>query len=71
MPKKIDSEFSKLPNLSLVFGYIAVKELPKQEQIIILNRLGYGNSEIATICGVSSHVVAVIKNIRKNKAKKK
>ena len=46
-----------LPSLSLVLGYIAVKELRlKADKVRVLARLGYGKAEIAAICRVSAKV---------------
>jgi hypothetical protein len=59
-----------LPSLALVFGYIAVKELQRTEdRVEILSRLGYGNIEIANICGTTPAVVATLKS-KINKSKK-
>ena len=64
---KMDVE-SALPNLSLVFGYIAIKELQrKEDRVAVLSRLGYGNKEIATICDIPIGSVAVFKNMSKRK----
>lgn len=60
-----------MPSLALVFGYIAVKELQNtMDRIEVLNRLGYGNKEIAQICGTTEGRVAVSKNYLKNKKRK-
>jgi len=49
--KAQSSEEHTLPSLSLVFGYIAIKELRiVEDRFRILARLGFGNVEIATIC---------------------
>jgi DNA-binding CsgD family transcriptional regulator len=59
-----------LPSLSLVFGYIAIKELGrKEDQIAVLARLGYGNAEIASICGTTVASVRALKS--KSKKEKK
>lgn len=59
---------SALPSIALVFGYIAVKDEKRAEdKIKILDRLGYGNKEIATICNTSPGRVAVVKSIHKRK----
>ena len=51
-----------LPSLSLVFGYIAVKELQRQEDRVgVLTRLGYGTQEIATICGTTAASVRTLR----------
>lgn len=63
---------SNLPSLALVFGYIAIKELQSAEdRISVLSRLGYGNKEIAAICGLTENHVAVVKNKQKKKGNKK
>ncbi|MEK6770428.1 MAG: hypothetical protein AABY62_02140 [Pseudomonadota bacterium] len=57
-----------LPSLSLVFGYIAVKELQRlEDKVSILARLGYGNSEIATICDTTVGTVAPMKSRLKSR----
>lgn len=59
-----------LPSLSLVFGYIAVKELQRiEDRILVLDRLGYGNVEIAAICGKSPNIIAVRKSMGKKRQK--
>jgi len=64
---------SALPNLSLVFGYIAVKELQSAtDRVEILGRLGYGNQEIAIITGKTPDVVKVLKSqLKKNRKRGK
>lgn len=64
---------SALPNLSLVFGYIAVKELQSTtDRVEILSRLGYGNQEIAIITGKKATVVQVLKSqLKKNRKRGK
>jgi len=57
-----------LPNLSLVFGYIAIKELQrKEDRVAVLSRLGYGNRQISQICDISIGSVAVFKNMSKKR----
>jgi DNA-binding NarL/FixJ family response regulator len=65
--KQGDQEGS--PSLSLVFGYIAVKDLERREdRVRVLSRLGYGNQEIALICDTTPLTVAVMKsNLKKKK----
>ncbi|HEX7344848.1 MAG TPA: hypothetical protein VF398_11315 [bacterium] len=72
MPKKIPDEEHGLPSLSLVFGYIAVKELQRlEDRIRVLARLGYGNAEIATICNTTAATVSTLKSVaKKNRAQK-
>jgi len=72
MPKKTktkrDDEASGLPSLALVFGYIAVKELQLlSDRVAVLSRLGYGNPEIATICGTKATTVATLKHRAKGR----
>jgi hypothetical protein len=66
MPKAKKDE-STLPSLALVFGYIAVKELGLEDRVRVLVRLGYGNQEIARICGTTPMAIAVKKSRLKNK----
>jgi len=68
MPKKEKGNDQALPSLALVFGYIAVKDLQRtDDRIRVLTRLGYGNQEIAAICGTTPKTVGV----RKSELKKK
>lgn len=68
MAKKAYDQEHALPSLALVFGYIAVKELQRlEDRIALLARLGYGNTEIATICGTTPESVSTLKS----KAKKR
>lgn len=63
MGNKTKAEEHNLPSLSLVFGYIAVKELQRlEDRISVLSRLGYGNAEIATICDTTSATVRTLKS---------
>ena len=60
-----------LPSLALVFGYIAVKELQRlEDRIVVLSRLGYGTAEIAAICDTSPAVVATLKSMAKKKPRR-
>ena len=69
--KEIESKEHGLPSLSLVFGYIAVKELKRlEDRVKILSRLGYGNVEIAKICGTSSATVRSLKYRAKKRKRK-
>jgi DNA-binding CsgD family transcriptional regulator len=67
MPARRESEEHGLPSLSLVFGYIAVKELQRlEDRIAVLSRLGYGVAEIAMICDTSPATVRTMKyNVKK------
>lgn len=67
--KKTKSDEHGLPSLALVFGYIAVKELQrKEDRVELLARLGYGNKEIAAICGTTAGVVKTLKSVAKRKS---
>ena len=64
MAKKKEKEEHGLPSLALVFGYIAVKELQRlEDRVDVLNRLRFGNAEIATICGTTSATVRTLKSV--------
>jgi hypothetical protein len=69
MPKKENMDEHGLPSLSLVFGYIAVKELQRiEDRVAVLSRLGYGNAEIATICDTTPASVRTFKSgLKKSK----
>ena len=60
-----------LPSLALVFGYIAVKELQRlEDRVVVLSRLGYGNTEIAKICDSTPAAVATLKVRAKKRPRK-
>lgn len=66
--KETRSEQQALPSLALVFGYIAIKELQRlEDRVRVLARLGYGNQEIALICGTTPLTVSVMKSGLKRK----
>jgi len=66
--KKVEEKESTLPSLALVFGYIAIRELQSnRDRITILYRLGYGNAQIAQICGVTQTYVRKEIRLAKNK----
>ena len=69
MPKaKVDEH--GLPSLALVFGYIAIKELQRlEDRVVVLSRLGYGNAEIAAICATTPAAVATLKSVAKRSKK--
>lgn len=71
MAKKASKAEQALPSLALVFGYIAVKDLQRlEDRVRVLARLGYGNQEIARICGTTPLTVAVMKSgLKRNKFK--
>lgn len=70
MGKKETDEHG-LPSLALVFGYIAVKELPRlEDKIRILARLGYGNPEIKLICDTTAATVRTLKAKGKKERKR-
>jgi uncharacterized protein YerC len=66
MPRKLNSDEHGLPSLSLVFGYIAVKELQSlEDRVRVLAQLGYGNAEIARICNTTPASVRTLKYMAK------
>lgn len=68
MAKEGSQTEHNLPSLALVFGYIAVKDLEsKRDQVDVLDRLGFGNQEIARICGMTPLHVRVTKSELKKK----
>ncbi len=70
--KRTSPDEQALPSLSLVFGYIAVKELQRlEDQVRVLTRLGYGGSEIAQICATTIATVHTLRSrIRKGGKKR-
>ncbi len=71
MSKSNDQEHG-LPSLSLVFGYLAVKDLQRlEDQIPVLARLGYGTQEIAIICDTTPNTVGVYKSTLKKKKRRR
>lgn len=57
-----DKQVKQTQNLSLVLGYLAVKELKTlEERVEVLSRLGYANREIAQICSTTALSVSVRK----------
>lgn len=61
-----------LPSLALIFGYIAVKELDRlEDRVAVLDRLGYGNAEIAKICDTTLAKVRALRGRVRLKAAKK
>ena len=72
MAKTASPDEHGLPSLSLVFGYIAVKELGRlEDRVGVLARLGYGNAEIARICSTTSATVSTLKSAARKSGKKK
>jgi hypothetical protein len=66
--QKKGTDDQALPSLALVFGYIAIKELTRlEDRVRVLDRLGYGNREIAIICETTPLTVAVTKSGLKKK----
>jgi DNA-binding CsgD family transcriptional regulator len=70
MPRIHENQEHALPSLALIFGYIAVKELQRlEDRIAVLDRLGYGNAEIARICDTTPATVRTTRSIlKKSKA---
>ena len=70
--KKRDEEEHGLPSLSLVFGYIAIKELRLlEDRVEILTRLGYGPAEIAQICKTTIATVHTLRSKIKKGARRR
>lgn len=71
--KKASADEHGLPSLSLVFGYIAVKELQRvEDRVAVLSRLGYGNAEIAIICDTTPASVRTYKSgLKRNNSKRR
>ena len=70
--RKQNQEDQALPSLALVFGYIAIKDLEStSDQIDVLDRLGYGNLEIARICGTTPGSVRTRKSESKKRASRR
>lgn len=70
--KKAKEEEYGLPSLSLVFGFIAVKELQRlEDRIDVLTRLGYGAAETAQICGTTIATVHTLRSRLRKGAKRK
>jgi DNA-binding NarL/FixJ family response regulator len=66
-----ETEQQALPSLALVFGYMAVKDLERREdRVRVLDRLGYGNQQIALICDTTPLTVAVMKSNLKRKKRR-
>jgi DNA-binding CsgD family transcriptional regulator len=61
-----------LPSLSLVFGYMAVKELQRlEDRVEVLTRLGYGSAEIAQICDTTTATVHTLRSRLRKGAKRR
>lgn len=66
MPRVHENQEHALPSLALIFGYIAVKELQRlEDRIAVLERLGYGNAEIAKICDTTPATVRTTRSVLK------
>lgn len=64
-----NKETSATSNLSLVLGYLAVKDIAGIEnQVSVLARLGYDNAQIAIICDVTPASVRTHKYEGKKKS---
>jgi len=67
-----ENEEERLGNLSLVLGFLAVKEFERlEDQVKVLARLGYGNREIAKICNTTLATVRTLKSRPKTRRRKK
>ena len=66
MQKNNKGDDHGLPSLSLVFGYIAVKDLQRlEDRVTVLSRLGYGANEIAKICDTTPASVHTLRSVAK------
>lgn len=69
MSVKNKYEEHSLPSVSIVMGYLAIKDCSSlNEKINILSMLGYGKSEMAQICGTTLNNISSV--INKSKSKK-
>lgn len=65
-------ESNDITRLTLVMGYIAVKDLASiPEKVKILDSLGFSNKEMAIICDTSENTIAVKKANIKRQGKRK
>jgi len=70
--KRRENEEQRLASLSLVLGYLAVKEYERlEDQVKVLARLGYGNAEIARICDTTLATVSTLKSRPKGRKRKR
>ena len=71
MGKNSSEKQSNSQLLSLVLGYLAVKDLDAiEEKVKVLSRLGYKNEEMALICGTTSGTIRTAKYQIKKPSKK-
>jgi DNA-directed RNA polymerase specialized sigma24 family protein len=50
-------------DLSIVLGYIAIKELPTAEKkVAVLSQLGYSDEEMARICNTTPDAIRALKS---------
>ncbi|MBS1555743.1 MAG: hypothetical protein JSU09_12540 [Bacteroidetes bacterium] len=65
-------ESTDIARLTLVMGYIAVKDLNSiPEKVKVLDSLRYSNKEMAVICNTSENTIAVTKANNKRQGKRK
>jgi DNA-binding CsgD family transcriptional regulator len=69
--RQIKKEEEELPSLSLVLGFMAVRELGRlEDRVKVLARLGYPNAEIAVICDTTADSVRALKSRTERRSKK-
>ena len=72
MSVKNKYEEHSLPSVSIVMGYLAIKDYSTiDKKVEVLSTLGYGRQEIAQICGTTPNTVSVSMSRLKNKSVKK
>jgi len=58
-----EESISNKVDISLVLGYIAVKDLPTNEKkVAILAQLGYSNADMARICNSTPTIIKTVKS---------
>jgi DNA-binding NarL/FixJ family response regulator len=71
MSKIENNKNSDIPNLMQVLGFIAVKDLTSlKDKVIVLDRLGYNNQQIAAICDTTEGTVSKEKSLNKKSKSK-
>lgn len=58
-----NKEKELISQLTIVLGYIAVKDLVTVEKkVLVLDQLGYNNKDMAIICGATIGVIKTLKS---------
>ena len=72
MAIKFKNDEHGLPSVSIVMGYLAIKDYSTiDKKVEVRSTLGYGRQEIAQICGTTPNTVSVSMSRLKNKSVKK